>query len=97
MAPTSSHNTHWTPVENKRFERALAVHHEDTPDRWQKVARDVGTGKSAEEVRRHYEVLVRDVACIESGQVPFPRYSCSATSAGDAGAGDRSRLRNLKL
>ncbi|KAI4388439.1 hypothetical protein MLD38_000764 [Melastoma candidum] len=98
MTPTSL-NTYWSPVENKRFERALAMHDEDTPDRWQKVARDVGTGKSAEDVRRHYEVLVRDLACIESGQVPFPWYEGEAACAGDAGAKDRSMLllRNLKL
>ncbi|KAG0493476.1 hypothetical protein HPP92_004470 [Vanilla planifolia] len=72
MASRNS-NSSWTPKQNKLFERALAVYDEDTPDRWQKVARAVG-GKSAEEVKRHYELLVEDLKYIESGQVPLPNY-----------------------
>lgn len=64
----------WTPKQNKLFERALAIYDKDTPDRWQKVAGAVG-GKTAEEVQRHYEILIQDLKHIESGQVPFPRYS----------------------
>ncbi|KAI4366364.1 hypothetical protein MLD38_022251 [Melastoma candidum] len=63
----------WTPRQNKRFEDALALYYEDTPDRWEKVARAVGE-KTAEEVERHYMLLVRDLMRIESGQVPFPNY-----------------------
>lgn len=63
----------WTPQENKVFERALAVYDRDTPDRWQKIARVVG-GKTAEEVKRHYQVLIEDLRRIELGNVPFPNY-----------------------
>jgi hypothetical protein len=63
----------WTVQQNKAFERALAVYDRDTPDRWYNVARAVG-GKTAEEVKRHYELLVEDVKHIESGHVPFPNY-----------------------
>ncbi|KAL6273956.1 hypothetical protein ACE6H2_024648 [Prunus campanulata] len=72
---TSSRNSNssWTPKQNKQFEKALALYDKDTPDRWQKVARAVG-GKSAEEVKQHYEILIEDVNHIESGRVPFPRY-----------------------
>ncbi|XVF63839.1 hypothetical protein PTKIN_Ptkin09bG0118800 [Pterospermum kingtungense] len=72
---TSSHDSssYWTPKQNKLFEKALAKYDQDTPDRWQKVAAAVG-GKSAEEVRRHYEILVMDVMYIESGQIPIPKY-----------------------
>ncbi|KAJ6906138.1 hypothetical protein NC652_023786 [Populus alba x Populus x berolinensis] len=63
----------WTVQQNKAFERALAVYDRDTPDRWYNVARAVG-GKTAEEVKRHYERLVEDVKHIESGHVPFPNY-----------------------
>ncbi|KAK8623332.1 hypothetical protein V6N13_118219 [Hibiscus sabdariffa] len=66
-------NSYWTPKQNKQFERALAVYDKDTPDRWEKVAAAVGE-KSAEEVRRHYEILVEDLMCIESGKVPIPDY-----------------------
>ncbi|GJX24278.1 RADIALIS-like protein 3 [Tanacetum coccineum] len=69
----SSSSSSWTPQQNKQFERALAVYDRDTPDRWQKIARAVG-GKSAEEVKRHYEVLIQDLRRIEAGNVPFPNY-----------------------
>ncbi|KAG2242211.1 hypothetical protein Bca4012_022227 [Brassica carinata] len=74
MASNSmSSNASWTFKENKLFERALAIYNQDTPDRWLNVARAVG-GKSAEEVRRHYELLVRDINDIESGRYPLPTY-----------------------
>ncbi|KMT00441.1 hypothetical protein BVRB_9g217430 [Beta vulgaris subsp. vulgaris] len=63
----------WTPKQNKAFERALAIYDRDTPDRWHNIARAVG-GKTAEEVKRHYEDLLEDIKNIESGQVPFPNY-----------------------
>lgn len=66
-------NASWTPKQNKQFEKALALYDKDTPDRWQKIARAVG-GKSAEEVKRHYEILEEDIRHIESGRVPFPNY-----------------------
>lgn len=69
-------NTAWTAKQNKLFENALAVYDQETPDRWQKLARAVG-GKSVEEVKRHYEMLVEDVKHIESGQVPLPNYRTS--------------------
>ncbi|KAB5568234.1 hypothetical protein DKX38_002027 [Salix brachista] len=73
---TSSHGpgSSWTAKQNKLFEKALAVHDKDTPDRWQNVARAVG-GKSAEEVKRHYDRLVEDLVYIESGQAPLPNYT----------------------
>ncbi|CAA2937913.1 transcription factor RADIALIS-like [Olea europaea var. sylvestris] len=63
----------WTPKQNKQFEKALALYDKETPDRWQNVARAVD-GKSAEEVKRHYEILVEDLKHIESGNIPFPNY-----------------------
>ncbi|XP_048445234.1 protein RADIALIS-like 4 [Pyrus x bretschneideri] len=73
LTSSRSSSSSWTPKQNKEFEKALALHDKDTPDRWQKVARAVG-GKSAEEVKRHYEILIEDVKHIESGRVPFPDY-----------------------
>ncbi|KAK4757234.1 hypothetical protein SAY87_007361 [Trapa incisa] len=61
----------WTAQQNKAFEKALALYDKDTPDRWQNVAKAVG-GKTAEEVRRHYQVLLEDVKYIEAGNVPYP-------------------------
>ncbi|GKV21153.1 hypothetical protein SLEP1_g31160 [Rubroshorea leprosula] len=70
----------WTAEENKAFEKALAVYDKDTPDRWNNVAKAVG-GKTPEEVKRHYELLVEDVKHIESGQVPFPNYRTAGGSS----------------
>ncbi|XP_034889877.1 uncharacterized protein [Populus alba] len=69
----------WTPKQNKLFEKALALYDKDTPDRWHNVAKAVG-GKSAEEVERHYEILIKDVREIESGRVPFPNYRSTNAS-----------------
>ncbi|KAG0495597.1 hypothetical protein HPP92_000313 [Vanilla planifolia] len=86
--------SNWTPKQNKLFERALAVYDEETPDRWQNVARAV-EGKSAEEVKRHYDLLLEDLRYIESGKVPFPNYD-PATAGHNAAEGDH-RKRNQKL
>ncbi|XP_022638662.1 protein RADIALIS-like 3 [Vigna radiata var. radiata] len=50
----------WSCKDNKAFEKALA-------DRWYNVAHAVG-GKTLEEVKRQYELLVQDVKHIESGR-----------------------------
>lgn len=73
LTSSRSSSSSWTSQENKRFEKALAVYDKDTPDRWQKVARAVG-GKSAEEVKRHYDILIEDVRDIESDRFPCPNY-----------------------
>uniref|UniRef100_A0ACD5TZQ5 Uncharacterized protein n=1 Tax=Avena sativa TaxID=4498 RepID=A0ACD5TZQ5_AVESA len=97
----------WTPKQNKLFEQALAVHDRDTPDRWHNVARAVGGGKSADDVRRYYELLVHDIARIEAGNVSFPAYRTPCPGPGHnhgAAAGGRSiggyeadRLKHLKI
>ncbi|CAH8357328.1 unnamed protein product [Eruca vesicaria subsp. sativa] len=63
----------WTSKQNKMFERALAVYDKDTPDRWQNVAKAVGS-KSAEEVKCHYDILIEDLMNIEHDLVPLPKY-----------------------
>ncbi|KAH7682750.1 SANT/Myb domain-containing protein [Dioscorea alata] len=88
-----SSGSSWTTKQNKMFERALAVFDKDTPDRWQNVARAV-EGKSAEEVKRHYELLIEDLNHIESGQVPFPTYKSPASSRV---TNEEQRLRYMKL
>ncbi|KAL6982768.1 Protein RADIALIS-like 1 [Sarracenia purpurea var. burkii] len=66
-------NSGWSAKQNKQFENALAIYDKDTPGRWENIARVVG-GKTVEEVKRHYQVLVDDVKQIESGHVPIPCY-----------------------
>jgi polygalacturonase len=56
----------WTDKLNKAFEVALAMYDKDTPDRWQNVARAVGGGKTADDVKMHYKFLTKDVADIHS-------------------------------
>ncbi|KAG2298332.1 hypothetical protein Bca4012_009535 [Brassica carinata] len=73
ISTSRSSTSSWTTKQDKQFEMALAKFEKDTPDRWQNVARAVG-GKSVEEVKRRYELLIRDVNDIESGRYPLPRY-----------------------
>uniref|UniRef100_A0A7N0T0F0 Myb-like domain-containing protein n=1 Tax=Kalanchoe fedtschenkoi TaxID=63787 RepID=A0A7N0T0F0_KALFE len=95
MASSSmrSSGSTWTPAQNKMFEKALATYDRDTPDRWQNVARAVGGGKSAEEVKRHYDLLIEDLRHIESGRVPLPNYKSTSLNFED----ERRLLRFLKL
>ncbi|MQL94134.1 hypothetical protein Taro_026786 [Colocasia esculenta] len=73
--------TGWSREQDKAFEDALAEalpfdeeEGEEKDDRrWEEIAAKV-PGRTAAEVRRHYEVLVEDVRSIEAGKVPPPRY-----------------------
>eukprot|EP00249_Psilotum_nudum_P034310 c53236_g1_i1 orf=575-1126(+) len=90
MSPTirkdASFST-WTPQHDKLFEKALARYDENTPDRWEKVAATI-TGKDAGQVKQHYELLLEDVNCIETGRVPLPSYSSTSLEA----TGDQTML-----
>lgn len=80
----------WTAKQNKQFEEALATYDKDTPDRWHNIARAV-SGKSAEEVRRHYEMLVKDIMQIETDQIPLPNYRSINGSNGRGGYANEQR------
>ncbi|KAL7107699.1 hypothetical protein ACP275_06G071000 [Erythranthe tilingii] len=69
--------TRWTKEENKRFESALAIFDEKTPNRWCRVA-ELIPGKSVYDVMNQYEELVSDVSDIEAGLVPIPGYLASS-------------------
>lgn len=69
------YSSSWTRRQDKQFEKALALYDKDTPNRWQYVAKAVD-GKSVEEVKRHYEILLEDLSLIESGRVQIPKYRC---------------------
>ncbi|KAK1269013.1 Protein RADIALIS-like 6 [Acorus gramineus] len=75
MSTRNSSST-WSREENKQFEKALAKYDKDTADRWHNVAKLVG-GKSVEEVKRHFDILMEDVRRIDSDQVPLPVYKSS--------------------
>lgn len=79
----------WTREQDKAFEHALVTYpDEDDEDRFEKIAEKV-PGKSVEEIKHHYELLLEDLERIESGLVPLPSYSSplddSESHAGDAG------------
>ncbi|KAG5392639.1 hypothetical protein IGI04_022602, partial [Brassica rapa subsp. trilocularis] len=84
---SSSMSSSWTSKQNKMFERALAVYDKDTPDRWQNVAKAVGS-KSAEEVKRHYDILVEDIENIEQDLVPLPKYKTIDVGSKSRGIND---------
>uniref|UniRef100_A0A5B6ZL78 Myb-like domain-containing protein n=1 Tax=Davidia involucrata TaxID=16924 RepID=A0A5B6ZL78_DAVIN len=59
----------WSWEENKLFEVALAVVDQQDPARWEVVAAMVGGKKSAEDVHKHYLILLEDLHFIESGKL----------------------------
>lgn len=65
----------WTKEQNKTFENVLAMYG-DQGDQWERTAAEL-TGKTIEEVKHHYQLLVEDVNAIESGCVPLPCYVSS--------------------
>lgn len=73
----------WTPQQNKEFEKALAKFDKDTPERWQNIAKAVGGGKTVEDVKTHFDILLEDLRRIESGRVPVPNYRNHTASAGE--------------
>ncbi|EFH65276.1 myb family transcription factor, partial [Arabidopsis lyrata subsp. lyrata] len=84
----------WTFNQNKMFERALAVYDKDTPDRWHNVAKAVG-GKTVEEVKRHYDILVEDLINIETGRVPLPNYKTFESNSRGVNDFDTRKMKNL--
>lgn len=85
MPAVESSSSVWSREQDKQFEKAIVTYPEDCSDRWEKIAGDVH-GKSVEEIKHHYELLVDDVGRIESGLVEVPCYnSCSDGSTGLAG------------
>lgn len=85
MPAVDSSSSVWSREQDKQFEKAIATYPENSSDRWEKVAADVA-GKSVEDVKLHYELLIDDVNRIESGFVEVPCYNSSPdASAGDDG------------
>ncbi|VVA91879.1 unnamed protein product [Arabis nemorensis] len=99
MASSSmSSSSSWTSKQNKMFERALAVYDKDTPDRWQNVAKAVGS-KSVEEVKRHYDILVEDLMNIEKDLVPLPKYKTVDVGSKSRGNNDFNLrlMKNMRI
>ncbi|XP_024994822.1 transcription factor SRM1 isoform X1 [Cynara cardunculus var. scolymus] len=99
MADESARESIWTRDQDRAFENALVAYpEEDSKDRWENIATNV-PGKSVEEIKHHYELLVDDLNRIESGIVPVPCYSGSsddsASHGGDDGNGTSKKGGNL--
>lgn len=92
MTTDESSSSMWSREQDKAFENALATYPEEDVDRWEKIAADV-PGKSLEEIKYHYEILIDDVSRIESGCVPLPCYMTSSDGslnyAGEDGNGKK--------
>ncbi|GAB2215342.1 hypothetical protein Drorol1_Dr00019725 [Drosera rotundifolia] len=83
----------WSREQDKAFENAIAKYPvEEGEEKWEKIAGEV-EGKTVEEVKRHYELLVEDLESIESGCVPIPSY---AEGCGGAGKGSKSEQERRK-
>ncbi|OVA10717.1 SANT/Myb domain [Macleaya cordata] len=78
----TSESSTWSREQDKAFENALAVQPEDSADRWEKIAAEV-PGKTLEDVKHHYELLVEDINGIESGLVPVPSYVSSSEGSAE--------------
>lgn len=88
MASSSS----WSRRQEKIFENAVIVYNKDTPDRWLKVAKTVGGGKTPEEVEIHYQELysswtwhqnkLYENALVEYGQSTMNRWKKVAKAVG---------------
>lgn len=70
----------WTWDEDKAFENAIAVHWGTCADWLEKVAAAV-PGKTLEDVKNHYQILVDDIESIEAGLVPLPDYVSPSSSS----------------
>ncbi|KAL8201468.1 hypothetical protein R6Q57_012807 [Mikania cordata] len=78
----------WTREQDRAFEDALVAYYkEDSEDCWEKIANDVA-GKSVEEIKHHYKLLIDDLDRIESGIVPLPTYSTSSDDSASHGCDD---------
>ncbi|KAI3904141.1 hypothetical protein MKW98_021727 [Papaver atlanticum] len=68
MSGSDSPKVTWTIKEDQILETALFVHDENSPNRWEKIAKDVGGKKTVEDVKKRYMLLQDAINSIESGE-----------------------------
>eukprot|EP00850_Spirogloea_muscicola_P025933 SM004873S16485 [mRNA] locus=s4873:16:1090:+ [translate_table: standard] len=71
----------WMAAEDKAFEVALAAVPPGEAGRWAKLAARL-PGRTPDELRRHYDLLVEDIRRIEAGRIAVPNYAGMAGSGG---------------
>lgn len=73
---------HWKEVEEEKEQEEEEEEKESSPsssssssskEQWEKIASMVPS-KSMEELKRHFQMLLDDVAAIEAGHIPIPNY-----------------------
>ncbi|MCD7461047.1 hypothetical protein HAX54_045060 [Datura stramonium] len=62
----------WTKEEDKIFENTLAIYFND--DNLLKKMAEALPGKSDDDIKYHYDILLEDLNAIECGHVPLPNY-----------------------
>ncbi|XP_072988044.1 transcription factor SRM1-like [Typha latifolia] len=73
VAERGTRSSSWNRDQEKAFENALVIHPEGCINRWEKITQAV-PGKTEEEIKLHYSLLVEDIDRIESDHVPLPNY-----------------------
>ncbi|MCL7050190.1 hypothetical protein MKW94_015018 [Papaver nudicaule] len=68
MSANDSPKLTWTIKEDQILETALFMHDENSPNRWEKIAKDVGGKKTVEDVKHRYKLLQNAINSIESGE-----------------------------
>lgn len=86
QSPPPLPSSAWTAHQNKLFENALALHDQNSENRWEKIAQSV-PGKNNHQVQQHYAILVEDVEGIEAGTVRLPCYTWA--TKGEEGNGSQ--------
>ncbi|CAN8264967.1 unnamed protein product [Cochlearia groenlandica] len=76
VGENSSGGSFWSREDNIAFEKALATYTDESENRWEKIA-SLFPGKTLQQIKEHYEILLHDVVMIESGSVPLPSYDLS--------------------
>ncbi|XP_059300258.1 transcription factor SRM1-like [Lycium ferocissimum] len=73
MSTNQTYNgSFWTKEEDTIFENTLAIYFTD--DNLLMKMAEALPGKSLDDIKQHYDMLVEDVDAIESGRVPLPKY-----------------------
>ncbi|KAL9683229.1 hypothetical protein QQ045_015048 [Rhodiola kirilowii] len=80
----------WTKLDNMMLENALILHAEETPNRWEVIARAMGAGRTAAEVRAQYRYMVDSGRIRPEDPAPAPADNASG-SGSSSSSGSSSR------